>query len=510
MPANVENFEGHDVRLFPSAHIASSREAELRAAASLLSMVCAVTEFGRQFVRAARGPAGRITCYTEVAFKVGMPPNVKTIRPDGIIRAVRGKRDWAAFVEVKVGDNPLDSTQVDAYHKLARDEGYDALITISNEAALPNGLPPVTLDGRRLRATPVVHLSWERLLADAKVLAGQQGIADTDQAWMLEEWIRYVADPESRIIEPPVLGKAWGAVVAAARENKLASASVQLRDVVGNWDAFLKKAALQLRAKMGVAVERRATRADVKNPQGRTQRLHAEVLGNGVLSGSIKIPDAIGDVDIEVILAGRTVRYSVGFRAPNEGRLKTRLNWILRQLKADSLPSGLSLQVEWDHRRLTSEAAVSALQAGHALLLVDPQGKPIPAEAMPRAFRLSWTTRLAKGRGHSGGHVLAGISAGLERFYRDVVEGLVPFVPKAPQLPEEPEPEPTGGEAAGPTSEQPAAPSTSTAPSPAPSGESVVPEDPAASSYDRESCTQVPETAPAPPESDSDSSSSSS
>ncbi len=101
-----EQIEGNEVRLFPSAHISSSREAELRAAASLLSVVLAVSEFGRIVIRAAGGPAGRITCYTEVPFKIGAPPGVRTIRPDGIIRAVRGKRDWSALVEAKVGDNP--------------------------------------------------------------------------------------------------------------------------------------------------------------------------------------------------------------------------------------------------------------------------------------------------------------------------------------------------------------------------------------------------------------------
>jgi hypothetical protein len=53
---------------------------------------------------------------------------------------------------------------------------------------------------------------------------------------------------------------------------------------------------------------------------------------------------------------------------------------------------------------------------------------------MPRAYRLSWTTGLAKGRGRDVGHVLVGISSGVERFYRDVIEKLVPFVPKAPKL----------------------------------------------------------------------------
>jgi hypothetical protein len=39
---------------------------------------------------------------------------------------------------------------------------------------------------------------------------------------------------------------------------------------------------------------------------------------------------------------------------------------------------------------------------------------------------------------------LVGISSGVERFYRDVIEGLVPFVPKAPKLrPEAPAEEPS-------------------------------------------------------------------
>jgi hypothetical protein len=134
------------------------------------------------------------------------------------------------------------------------------------------------------------------------------------------------------------------------------------------------------------------------------------------------------------MLQGRTVRYSVGFGPPNEGRLSTRLNWLLRQLRGNDLPPRLKIQVDWDRRRLSSEADLSALQEEPAPLLIDARGQPIPDKAMPRAYRLSWTTGLAKGRGRDGGHVLVGISSGIERFYRDVIEKLVPFVPKAPKL----------------------------------------------------------------------------
>ena len=465
MTAN-ERLQGHEVRLFPSAHISGTREAELRAAASLLAMVRAVSEFGRVFVRAAGGPAGRISCYTEVAFKLGEPP-AKTIRPDGIVRATRGKRAWSALVEVKVGDNPLDENQVEAYHRLARAAGFDCLITISNQAALPNGLPPVPLDGRRLRKIPVVHLSWERILADARMLSNQKEVDDPDQRWMLDEWIKYVADEESRIIEPPVLGRHWGPALLAAKEHRLPTVSSQLTDVIENWDAFLRKLALRLRAKMGVEVQRRTSRADVSDPAGRIKRMHAEALEHGILTGALKVPDAIGDLELELMLQGKVVRYSVGFKAPTEGRTKTRLNWLLRELRGEDLPTGLKLRVGWDRRRLYSEASIDALEADHQPLMLSLDRQPVPGDALPRHFTLSWTTGLAKGRGRGGGHVLAGISIGVERFYRQVIEGLVPFVPKAPRLPsDEPDEtvlEPSTGTPAPPARQTEDAPSTTPA-----------------------------------------------
>ena len=103
----------HEVRLFPTLRISSDREAELRATASLLAMARAVSEFGRSFVRMAGGPAGRLTAYTEVPLttdaKPGQPPD--ELRPDGVVRVVRGKREWKALVEVKVGDNALQQDQ---------------------------------------------------------------------------------------------------------------------------------------------------------------------------------------------------------------------------------------------------------------------------------------------------------------------------------------------------------------------------------------------------------------
>ena len=265
-------------------------------------MIRAVSEFGRTIVRIAGGPAGRLSCFTEVPYQLdggdGNPP--EELRPDGIVQVVRGKTRWVALVEVKVGKASLDPEQVDKYHRLARDEGANALITVSNQPALPDGRPPVSLDGRRLRSIPVSHFSWERLLSEAQLLSRKKEVADPDQKWMLDEWIHYVGDPKSRIIVPPDLGSHWGDVLKAARTGALDQSDSELRDVARCWMGYLRKVALQLRAKLGVEVQIRLSRKEKSDSELHLERLVASVRANGPLSGVLRVPDAAGDIRIEV------------------------------------------------------------------------------------------------------------------------------------------------------------------------------------------------------------------
>ena len=436
---NNEEIKAHQVRLFPSVRISSSREAELRATASLLAMVRAVSEFGRVIVKVAGGPVGRVSCYTEVGFQDPSSDETASLRPDGIIRVVRGRTDWKALVEVKVGDNPLDQKQFDSYHQLAKREPCNALITISNQAALSNGLPPLSVDGRRLRSVPVFHLSWERLLSEARILSRRKEVEDPDQRWMLDEWIRYVADPNSKIIEPPHLGDHWNEILRAAREGNLSSVSRRLQDVVRRWDGFVKKAALRLSAKLGVEVEPRISRSERRDPDERIKRLQTTVLKEGCLASELKIPDAAGDVSMQVILQAKAVRFGVVLEPPSEGRASTRVNWLVRQLKSLEAPEKMIVEVEWDRGRLVSQGRLGDVLADSSCLMRDSNRLPIPRDAVPRRYALEWTTSLPKGKGRSTARVLEGISASLEEFYKRVVEGLLPYVPPAPRLPKEDE-----------------------------------------------------------------------
>ena len=426
----------NEVRLFPSVHITSDREAELRATASLLAVIRAVSEFGRTIVRIAGGPAGRLSCYTEVPFGLeagdGNPP--EELRPDGLVQAVRGKTRWVALVEVKVGRATLDPGQIDKYHRLARQEGASALITVSNQPALPDGRPPVSLDGRRLRSIPVTHFSWERLLSEAQLLSRKKEVSDPDQKWMLDEWIRYVDDPESRIIVPPDLGSHWGDVLKAARTGALEQSGDELRDVARFWMGYLRKAALRLRAKLGVDVQLRLSRKEKKDSELHLERIIASARSSGTLPGILRVPGAAGDIHIEVFLHSRSVRYGLEVTAPTEGRQGTRVKWLWRQLRGLSLPGDLLVTAEWSARNLFTSAPASQFVEDPGALLVDPKGASLPKNVNPKLFLLQWTTRLQAGRGRSSAPVLEAISKGLEGFYLRVVEGLVPYVPRAPRL----------------------------------------------------------------------------
>ncbi len=432
-----EHLRDREVRLFPSAHISSVREAELRAASSLLAMTKAVDEFGRVVTRAAGAPKGQLSCFVEVPFKVEGPAGPRAIRPDGVITVTRGKREWSALLELKVGDNPLNQDQFNEYHRLASSLNLDALITVSNEPALPNGQPPLAIDGRRARRVPVTHFSWDRLLSEARLLSRKKLVQDPDQAWMLREWTRYVADPDSRIIRPPDFGPQWHDVVALAREGKLSSAPVKVQSVVERWHGFVRKAGMRLRAELGAEVTPRVSRAHRNNPAAYLKAETDTTVDRGSLKARFRVAGAAGDVYLEVLLASRMARCGISVDSPDKGRALTRIRWIVRQLrKLEDPPSETTITALWDQRGLESRSSLSEAVKDEAALLRDVGSQMVPREARPKRFRIETTARLKKARGRASAAVAEGVYALFEEFYGRVVQDLTPYIPKAPQLPE--------------------------------------------------------------------------
>jgi hypothetical protein len=100
-----------------------------------LAVLSSVKEFGRAIVGPLGAPSGTVETFIEVPFKLGE----RTVRPDGVIRVVRGKHAWTALVEVKTGRNDLQVAQLEAYVDVAREQHFDVVLTISNQLVAPGG-----------------------------------------------------------------------------------------------------------------------------------------------------------------------------------------------------------------------------------------------------------------------------------------------------------------------------------------------------------------------------------
>ncbi|GHJ09745.1 hypothetical protein TPA0907_41120 [Micromonospora humidisoli] len=73
-------------------------------------------------------------------------------RPQGPLdELTRGQRQWTSLAEAKTSGNTLKSDQLEPNLDIARGQGLDALITISDKITPVPGQHPTTVDRRKLR-----------------------------------------------------------------------------------------------------------------------------------------------------------------------------------------------------------------------------------------------------------------------------------------------------------------------------------------------------------------------
>ena len=322
-------------RLIPVAGIRGQEEQEKRATSSLLAVMHAVPEFGRGLIADLGAPKGRITTYL----------------------------DWA------------------------RDNDFDAVLTISNQITPSPQDAPLSVDGRKLRKVKLYHLSWWRILTDAIVQHRHRGVSDPDQAWLLGELIAYLDHEKSGASGFQDMGDKWVTVRTAAANETLRAGDPEVE------------------ARLDATVRR--------------------LIETGKLDGSVRVPDAIGDLAVEADLRTRRVTTSVRVSAPREGRPKTRINWMLRQLR--NAPDDLRLDVSFAGARETTSLLLGEAREAPERLLssTDPRREP-------RAFQLALTQKMGTKRGKEEGSFVRETRRQAIDFYRDLVQDLRPWQASAP------------------------------------------------------------------------------
>jgi hypothetical protein len=409
-------------RIIPVTGLSGADEQERRGCSAFLAVLGSVREFGRAITGRIGAPSGTIETFIEVPFKLGDA----NYRPDGLIRIRRGQREWVALVEVKTGRNELSVTQVSAYVDIAREQGFDAVVTISNEIPTTPGVHPVNVDKKKLKKVSLHHLSWSKIHTEALLERLNHAVSDPEQSWILTEFIRYLEYPKSGALDFDDMGGSWVQVREAASKQTLRAIDKETLDVVSRFDQLVAFTGMQLARQLGVHVQPILSRAELGDPAGRIQKQATALARTGELTGSLLVPDAAAPITLTVDLRASRVDASVVVPAPTTGRATTRVNWLLRQLK--DAPSGLSVRARTAPSRADGPSqSLGSLLEDPRLILEDPN-------AEIRTFTLTLSHPAGTKRGQGRGSFVGSVLDLADRFYAEVVQGLKPWTPSAPRL----------------------------------------------------------------------------
>jgi hypothetical protein len=420
---NDENWQS--ARLIPTSGITGTDEAERRATSAVLAVMGSVKEFGVAMTKPLGAPSGVLETFIEVPFKTG-PEGEATAIPDGLVRTGRAGKTWTALVEVKTGSSTLERAQIESYLDVARDNGFQAVVTISNEMPPAPGLHPVDVDKRKLKKVALHHFSWAEVLTIAVQQRVHRGVSDPDQAWILGELIRYLEHPKSGALDFSDMGQEWVAVREAVAAGTLRANDKGLAPVVQRWEQLLRYEALRLGRELGVDAQVQLSRKELADPTIRFAAQAESLVRNGCLTGTLRIPDAVAPLDVTADLRSGRVTVSVDVDAPKEGRSTTRVNWIVRQLK--DARDGIRIDGFVSPSKPSTSALLANVRENPALIL-DPSGRDI------RLFRVAAVSPMGAKRGTGRGGFIDSVVASIDGFYGEVVQKLRPWAAKAPQLP---------------------------------------------------------------------------
>jgi hypothetical protein len=392
-----------------------------------LAVLTSVREFGRAITMPLGAPSGRVQTFIEVPFTLG----TSRIYPDGLIRVSRGSKTWTCLVEVKTGTNVLQAEQLENYLEVARDQGFDALLTISNEIPPSADQHPTKVDRRKTKKVALHHLSWSQILTTAVMQKEHHGVADPDQAWILGELIRYLEHPRSGSLEFEDMGAAWVPVRDAVANGTLRPNDKLAPDVAARFDALLRYASLRLGRRLGTEVipATPARKAGVE-PGSRQQALVTTLATTGTMTGAIRVPNAVAPLHVSLDLRAGTVTCHVDLDAPKDGRPTTRVNWLVRQLK--QAPDNLRLEAFAAYARGNGSAALLRDVRENPALLVEASGKEI------RSFRVALSMPLGPKRGRGRGCAIDSVLDTIEGFYGSVLGELKAWSGAPPKLRDEP------------------------------------------------------------------------
>lgn len=158
----------------------------------------------------------KIETFTEVVFSADA---YKNNRPDGLIVVRNGGTVWRALVETKIAKTQLDDDQITRYVDLARDNDFDAVITISNQFVTRPEHSPVNVPKGKFRKVKLFHWSWSYIATLCDVMCIQENVSDTEQDFLLRQFTDFLKHPDTGVERFNQMAPTWKDLVNAVKKQ---------------------------------------------------------------------------------------------------------------------------------------------------------------------------------------------------------------------------------------------------------------------------------------------------
>ena len=266
---------------------------------------------------------------------------------------------------------------------------------------------------------------WVKVLTEAVKQHQYRGVSDPDQAWILGELIRYLEHSKSGAMAFDDMGPNWVTVRDEVRAGTLRPGAKQAVEVAQKFDGLLRYMSLRLGQRLGAEVDVVFSRRELKEPGLRIQALTSSLIEEGVLQGAIRIPNAAADMYIRADLRARQIACFCDIEAPRTGRSRTRVNWLVRQLK--EAPGDLRLEAFAVRARTGTAELLEKVREDPDLLLGDPSREL-------KSFRLTQLAPMGTKRGSGRGSFIDSVVDCSDAFYATCLQNLKRWVPPSPKL----------------------------------------------------------------------------
>jgi hypothetical protein len=409
---------GDEARLIP---VGASTQKERFACSVLLASLRVVQPFAREFfghINWRVGSWAKIHGFTEPVF--AHQPDGVNCRPDGLLILNTGRRERRAIVETKIGTAKIDTAQLLQYYRLARANGVDAIITVSNELTadpthLPYELP------REIKNIPTLHWSWSSLVMIAELLLQEEEDFDEEQDYILKEIIRYFDHESAGVSCNTAMCAEWADVIERIQEDlRISERDAEVLNVIRCWHQQLESVCIsrtrQAKFLVRLSLDRRHW-----DQRSRLIDDAAELVASHTLSATFEFPRSAGPIELVADARRRNITCRLFIEAPlNRQTYRARVRWLLNQLPDTS---AARLDLIWERSQRSSAPLKSFRE--------DVDAGRIDTPSAPRAFEIVFVTDL--GSRFAGPRTfIPALEEALASFYEDIAQHIRPWQGRSP------------------------------------------------------------------------------